>query len=379
MEAIALPIMLIAVLVHVWGTRTNKKRARKWIAVHLPVLDSEFSLVGYITTPKKPEFDQIQAGGLVRASANLSGDYLPDDLLKEKTTCEYESYATGRANVAFVDMKLQLIKRYNPVMLGLEYLMSLFLDSFPRPCERAQTIIYTFDGKEKDFVPSSVPGMAEQAETLPRLSNSSYDSFVFAIVHKMAMRRLRDERYDVSLTFTKDHAKLPDWATVMTESAEVTENMLTNDLVSAIELAGDNFEYLVISDQPIDKPTTLNEAVSKKRLHLSVKVPADGDYTSNLRLFAAVLRFPDHLAHQAHFRPEVLRKINATREAEKKKLKKVSEAEAEEERTKVTDKLKKEERDRKMRGMTAEEQRKFLEKEAERNRKKTEKKMSRKV
>ena len=49
------------------------------------------------------------------------------------------------------------------------------------------------------------------------------------IVNKMQMRKLRDERYDASLTFTKDNSKLPDWATVMSESAEVTDMMLTKD------------------------------------------------------------------------------------------------------------------------------------------------------
>ena len=45
---------------------------------------------------------------------------------------------------------------------------------------------------------------------------------------------------------------------------------------------------------------------------------------------------------------------------------------------KQLDKMKKEERDRKMKGMSAEEQRKYLDREAEKTRKKQEKKMSRK-
>jgi len=237
-----------------------------------------------------------------------------------------------------------------------------------------EAVIYSFDGKEKDFVPPPVPG-AEK----PKSTNSSYDGFVFAIVNKMNMRRLRDDRYDVSLTFTKDNAKLPSWATVMSESAEVTETMLTKEIISAIEKAGDLFEYIVVTDQPIDKPTTLDETTPKKRIHISIKIPRNGDYTPTLPLFATFLRLPDHLAQSAHFRPEVLKKINATREAEQKKLKKVADEEIEEERKKLSEKAKKDERDRRMKGMSAEEQRKFLEKEKERERKKSEKKMARKA
>jgi hypothetical protein len=96
-----------------------------------------------------------------------------------------------------------------------------------------------------------------------------------------------------------------------------------------------------------------------------------------LPLFALFLRLPDFLAN-SKLRPEVLRKINATREQEKGKLKKVSDKEAEEERLRQMDKMKKDERDRKMKGMSAEEQRKFLDRENEKQRKKMEKKMTRK-
>jgi hypothetical protein len=367
-EAILLPFMLIAILVHVWGTKTNKRKAKKWMAVHAPVLESEFALVGYSGQPKLIE--DVQSEDLLQASAKLSGDSVSDDMLKTKTAWEFQSYASGRQNVAFADMKITVIKRYNPLMLAMEFAISLFFDSFKPPTEKAETIIYSFDGNEKNFVPSAI--LAEKPKSG---GSSSYDGFVFAIVNKMNMRKLRDERYDVSLTTTKEHPKLPAWCTVMSESAEVTETILTQNIISAVEKAGgDKFEYLIITDQPQDKPTTLDETVPKKRLHLSMKL---GDYESTLPLFQAFLRLPDHLAQSAHFRPEVVRKINATRQGEIKKLQKVSEAEAEEERKLTTEKLKKEERERKLKGLSAEEQRKFLEKEKNREQKKNEKRQVR--
>ena len=86
---------------------------------------------------------------------------------------------------------------------------------------------------------------------------------------------------------------------------------------------------------------------------------------------------PDQLA-SSHFRSEVTRKIRTTREDEQRKLKKASEDEKAEERKLEGDKKKKEMRDGKLKGMSAEEQRKFLEKERERTGKRQEKKMSKK-
>ena len=88
------------------------------------------------------------------------------------------------------------------------------------------------------------------------MAKSTFDGFVWAIVHKERMQRLRDDRYDASLTVTKDNPKLPSWLAVMTENAEITNTFLTPELIDAVTKAGDNFEFLIITDQPIDKPTT---------------------------------------------------------------------------------------------------------------------------
>jgi hypothetical protein len=49
---------------------------------------------------------------------------------------------------------------------------------------------------------------------------------------------------------------LPNWLTVMTESAEITDTLLTPDLIKAAESAGDSFQYLIVTDQPVDRPKT---------------------------------------------------------------------------------------------------------------------------
>lgn len=173
-------------------------------------------------------------------------------MLKAKSLFEYATYATGRQNVAFMDVKLSLVKRFNPIMTLIETAMSFFLDSFTAPEDFIEAVLYPFDGKETQIVPA-LPGGTELRS---KDSKSSFDGFVWAVVNKDRMKQLRDERYDVSITFTKDNAKLPIWTTVMSESAEVTDTLLTNELASAITKAGDLFDYLIISDQPVNKPTT---------------------------------------------------------------------------------------------------------------------------
>ncbi len=196
----------------------------------------------------------MQASGLRKAAGEAELE-VAEELLKEKTNNEYTTYATGRQNVAFVDIKLSLFKRFNPLVHFGESAAGFFFDSIPTPIERMEATLYPFDGKEAFLVPP--PGGKQGQELLEQKfknSNSGYDGFVWAVVNKDVMKQLRDERYDVSLTTTKDHPKLPNWATIMSESSEVTEFMLTSDFIKAVEEAGDQLEYLLITDQPVDKP-----------------------------------------------------------------------------------------------------------------------------
>jgi hypothetical protein len=193
--------------------------------------------------------DEVESEGLAKSLANDTLE-LPEDLLKEKSPQEFATYATGRQNVAFLDANLTLLKRYNPLTLIAEWALSMFFDSIPAPFERMEAILYPFDGREALTVPGQAPG----AHELRKDTKSSYDGFVWALVNKDTMKQLRDDRYDVSITSTKDSSKLPNWATVMSESAEVTDFLLTPELIKAVEDAGELLEHLIITDQPIDQP-----------------------------------------------------------------------------------------------------------------------------
>lgn len=374
-EAFIIPFLVLVCILHLWGRTTNRRKARSWMKAHAPKLEQEFAVLGFLGK-RTPSFDDIQSQGLAKAME--SDDFkLPQTLLKEKTASEFLTYATGRQNTAFVDFKIFLYKRYNPMTLLVEYLFSFFFESARPPTERMEASAYMFDGKEKELVPR-----LGKETTEIKTTQSTYDPFVFAIVNKDLMRNVREERYDLSITSTKDHAKLPVWLTTMSEAAEVTEHMITPELVKALEAAGEDFEFLIITDQPLDKPTKLEETVPKKRITLSIKLPSSSSpdaYSTTLPIFSYYLRLPDFLVSSAHYRPEVQRKIRGTRDAEINKLKKADESEKAEERRLESEKKKKGIRDNRLKGLSAEEQRKALEKERAQNQKKQEKKMSRKA
>jgi hypothetical protein len=235
-EGVILGLILVIVAIHLFGTSTNRKKAKQWISAHAPVLKKEFALVGF-GEPQNPSDEAMET--------EISGD-----LLKEKSPQEFTTYASGRQNVAFLDVKLTLLKRYSPLTMLAEYAMSLFFDSMTAPSESMEAILYPFDGREALTVPGQLPG----AHELRKDTKSSYDGFVWAVVNKETMKQLRDDRYDVSITGTKDTPKLPAWATVMSESAEITDFLLTPELIKAVEDAGELLNHLIVTDQPIDQP-----------------------------------------------------------------------------------------------------------------------------
>jgi hypothetical protein len=120
----------------------------------------------------------------------------------------------------------------------------------------------------------------------------------------------------------------------------------------------------------------LDETVPKKRIYLTMKVPSSAEYSRVLPLFQYFVRLPDMLVQTAHFRPEVLRRIRATREDTIKRLQKVDEEEKAEERALEREKAKKLKRDLELKGLSAAEQKKYLEKEKKQELKKSQKKMT---
>ncbi|KAK9419237.1 putative DUF1682 domain protein [Seiridium unicorne] len=351
-EGVILAVIAVIFTLHFIGTRLNKSKAKAWAKAHAPTLQSEFALAGFDGVP--------------------NAEQQPEKLLKQKSLFEYATYATGRQNVAFMDVGLTLKKRFNPIMTFIETALGFFFDSFASPEDSVEATIYPFDGKEASIVPN-LPGAAELRS---KDSKSSYDGFVWALVHKDQMKKLREDRYDLSITFTKDNSKLPIWLTCMSESAEITDALLTKDLAAAVEKAGDLFEALIISDQSVEKPTKIEETAPRKRLFLRYRLPSSNNYDDLLPLFVAFVRLSDHLAASAHFRPEVLRKVKNVREETIKQIQKIAEDEKAEERATERDRARKAKRDAELNALDAKAQKKYLDKEKEKQMRKASKKQT---
>lgn len=116
-------------------------------------------------------------------------------------------------------------------------------------------------------------------------------------------------------------------------------------------------------------PTSLQDLAPKKRVILTVNL--DQTPEKAIPLIQAFLRIPDNLAASAHLRPEVMRRVKATREETIARIRKTEDNSKAEERKTEADKQKKDERDRKLKAMNPNEQRKFLAKEREKDNKRS--------
>jgi len=223
----------LIVLAHIEGTRRNRAIANKWIKDHVSILQKEFARVGFgkeLTTTEEASA-KVAAGEVVGEE---------DNLLLEDSPQEFIGYATGRLNIASMTTTIKLMRRSNPMIILGEYLFSSFFESMAPPADTVTISLLTADG-------------ADAAKTGGQ--SSKYDGFVWAIVNKYNMSKYRNERFDLSLTKTVDNAKLPPIFTVMTESAEITDLMLSKEIIEAVEQAGSSLQYLIVTDQPVDKPT----------------------------------------------------------------------------------------------------------------------------
>ncbi|KZZ95764.1 hypothetical protein AAP_01440 [Ascosphaera apis ARSEF 7405] len=181
-EAVFVPAILLVCIFHMLGMRRNRARARTFAQAHLPLLQDEFSLVGYGRT-KRTQPAHLSA-------EDINAGKIPSNVLKERGANEFTMYASGRQNVAFLDINIVTSKWYNPFVQILNLVFSFLMESVEMPVEKALLVSYAFDGHEADLVPAPPPEQ-EEIERKAKKESSVYDGFVFAVVHKNAMRKLR--------------------------------------------------------------------------------------------------------------------------------------------------------------------------------------------
>lgn len=357
-EGFILISTVILFIFHFIGSRANRNKAKAWMRANAGAMQSEFASVGF-DRGVTMDADSLQA----------------EKFLREKSLSEFTSYATGRQNAAFMDVNINMTKKFNPILLGVEKAGSFLAESLgAAPEDTVEAVIYPFDGKESLTVP--VRRDIPEEEQRPKDSKTSFDGFVWAVVNKSRMQKLRDDRYDVSLTATKDNSKLPEWLSVMSESAEITDTFLTKELADLVKAVGDDFHYLIVSDQPSDSPRSLEETTPRKRIMIKYNMPSGDNYDAVLPLFSYFMRIPDLLVEKAHFRPEVLKKLRTPREAKVNQIKKSFEEEAAEDRLAEREKAKKAKRDADLKGLDAKAQKKYLDKEREKEQRRSQKKMT---
>ncbi|KAK9383900.1 uncharacterized protein V2V93DRAFT_319174 [Kockiozyma suomiensis] len=330
-----LAVVLGFVAAHLGGAYLNKRLALGWMASQLSTLREQFFQVGFDSK--------------VTNAADESK--LPwTSYLKKLGPIDYVFYATGRLNIASLHGRFALKTRHNIIMLIFDYVFS-FLATSPLPSDKLELTV----------TPAA-----------------TYDNFIFAVVHKDSMKRVRETNYDISLTRTTDSAKLPVCFTVMSEAAEVTDTFFTPALLAALANAQNVLEYLVLSDLPSERPSKPDDLLtSKKRAVLVLRVASsEQDKAATQALIGAFLGLLDVAVIKAHFRPEVSRKLKAVREEEVRKLKKMAEEERAEELAKQRAQEKKAQK-QSISKLSPEEQKKALQKEREKELRKQQKKMTR--
>ncbi|KAI0084178.1 DUF1682-domain-containing protein [Irpex rosettiformis] len=222
---------------------------------------------------------------------------------------------------------------------------------------------------------------------------------VWAIVAKSEIKGIRETRWDLSFTRTTEAAGLPSYVTVMSEFADVTENLLKpHGPLSLAKVLSDPaiqpyFRSLSLTDQPRTRPSApIPGSQRKKHLILSLVAPPTSDSAATVPLVQAFLQLADVIAgvggwgigkgpgHQgmglnACLRPETKTKLKAVREKVEKEIKDDAGKEQREEAEAEKAAAKKKAETERLSKLSAAEQKKTLEREKKKALRKTQGKL----
>lgn len=263
----------------------------------------------------------------------------------------YSSYATGRKNIAKVNVSVRLQPRHNVFVWILEIVMSFFSETVVKP-------------EDKVYI------------TITPSNDAQYDNFISAVVSKLGMNTQRKHNYYLSLTKTNDSASLPESFVFMSEVNEIQDKTLTAELRDALTLQSASYlKYVAFTDQGSEKPESIQDLIPRRRIVVCTDLVTGKDQLEQLsRVLAALFQAVDRLAEkEIVFKPETLRKVVKTREVEVAKIEKIKEAIREEQLAAEKAKERKEEKER-LRSMSREEQIKAEKKAQEKKQRKLQKK-----
>ncbi|KAK9720793.1 hypothetical protein K7432_003896 [Basidiobolus ranarum] len=282
------------------GKGVNEKLAKQWLSTYLPLFRENFAHIG-----------------------NDKGHFLMKD-----GHADYMFYATGRAHCRYLMGNIKFISRHDASGL----MVNLYFQSV-------------------DLITMVV-----------HMNEGEYDDFFFSIVPKKKAHIIRKDRYDIN-TFGRqiNQTKLPNSFCIFTEHSEVTDLILCEELIKALEECEEYVEEICFSDQPSAQPTSLEDK-PVKTISVSFRLPSANDMHKVAQLHELTMYLIDYVAERAHFTRECKNKLKKSREEAAKVILKATSQDREE----AIQQRKAEERRKKqaeVSKMSPEAQRKFEEKQ----------------
>jgi len=326
------PFLLAAVAFYgafFWfGSKINRTKADTWLSAHLGILKKQFS---------RP----TAAGG---DGIELTSDGYSD----------FFAFSTGRRTIFSLHTIFTLRPRHDLFQFAFQLARGL-IDLLYVPKDDV-----TLDFKLHTTV------------TVPE--------FVWALVAKGEANAIKTERWDLTFTKTTENPRLPPNLVIMSEYADVTENLLkiAGPVLEALKdpMIQPYFRSLSITDQPRVRPSAV-PANRAKHVILSLAVPPASHVDISTPLVSAVFGLIDAL-EKINIRPETKSKIKKTRENFVKTLKDEAAREAREEAADAKLAAKRRAEEERIASLSAAEQQKLLERDRKRNLRKTQGKVVKK-
>ncbi|KAH7343827.1 hypothetical protein B0J17DRAFT_192284 [Rhizoctonia solani] len=303
-EGLGLIAIFVYIALYIFGKRVNENRAGKWFAAHFPIYAEQFS---------RP------ANGSTLLSDGAS---------------DYFAYSTGRRGVHYAHTIFTMLPRHDIFQIIFQKLYGL-VDLQYTPQDE---VLLDIKLRDKDGL------------------NGEGKGFVWGVVAKKDMQALRKQRWDLSFTKTTDHAAVASTLSVMAEIADITDVLLKS--VNGQKLAKllntpavvKHFRYLLITDQPPERPESGPLPASQRERHLllSLTVPEPSEAKDTVPLIKEIFSLVDVIDQKPGFKVETYKKLKKTRmeldaelakEADKEKRDEVEEKKAAEKRKAAEERL----------------------------------------
>jgi len=299
----------------------NRSIARKWMSANTEMLTNQFAQVG------------AKDGGRLIRQIHDGAD-------------RFYTFVTGRRNIVYGNISLKMFPRHDPFTIVLDTIGSVLNSSmYEMPADRVEGEL---------------------------LISEDYDKFIWAIVHKNHLRKLRSNRYDLGFTKTSDHKGMGKSFSVMTEVSEITDIILAKlpDLVTTVAACDRILDYVILTDQPEEIPSRPDNPPAPCRIiikyHMS-KSPQGMELGA--KLLEQTFLLADVVEEKGRFRQDITKRLVTARDEASKKIRKAFDKDPNiiaQDRKAEKERLEKE----RISKLSAADQKKALQKEKERRMKK---------